>query len=74
MAKQFPAFDADHIAFIADQHIFFVGTAAPDGHVNLSPKGRDSLRVMGRTASSGATSQAAATKRQAISGWPIASP
>lgn len=47
MAKQFPALDADHIAFIADQHIFFVGTAAPDGHVNLSPKGRDSLRVIG---------------------------
>jgi len=46
MAKQFPALDADHRAFIAAQHLFFVATAAPDGHVNLSPKGRDSLRVM----------------------------
>lgn len=47
MAKQFPSFDAAHEAFIAQQHIYFVATAAPDGHVNLSPKGRDSLRVLG---------------------------
>ena len=47
MAKQFPSFDTAHESFIAQQHIFFVATAAPDGHVNLSPKGRDSLRVLG---------------------------
>lgn len=36
-------------AFIQAQPLFFVGTAplAADGHVNLSPKGLDSLRVLG---------------------------
>ena len=32
--------------FIAEQKIFFVGTAASDGRVNISPKGMDSLRVL----------------------------
>lgn len=36
-----------HIAFITAQPMFFVGTAAADGRVNLSPKGLDSLRVLG---------------------------
>lgn len=47
MAKQFPAFDATHTRFIADQHMFFVGTAAATGQVNVSPKGSESLRVLG---------------------------
>ncbi len=47
MAKQFPGFTNDHLAFIAAQHIFFVGSAAADGRVNISPKGMDSLRVTG---------------------------
>jgi Pyridoxamine 5'-phosphate oxidase len=47
MAKQFPALTDDHIAFIADQHVFFSGTAASEGRVNVSPKGMDSLRVTG---------------------------
>lgn len=47
MAKQFPAFEADHTALIAAQHMFFVATAAAEGRVNLSPKGMDSLRVLG---------------------------
>jgi hypothetical protein len=47
MAKQFPALDDDHTAFISAQHIFFVGSAAADGQVNVSPKGMDSLRVAG---------------------------
>ncbi|MDJ0954394.1 MAG: pyridoxamine 5'-phosphate oxidase family protein [Acidimicrobiia bacterium] len=36
-------------AFIADQPMFFVATAPlrGDGHVNVSPKGTDSLRVTG---------------------------
>ncbi|MGL4490618.1 MAG: pyridoxamine 5'-phosphate oxidase family protein [Rhizobiaceae bacterium] len=34
------------IEFIRAQHVFFVGTAAPDGRVNISPKGLDSLRVL----------------------------
>jgi hypothetical protein len=31
--------------FIRKQHMFFVGTAASDGRVNISPKGMDSLRI-----------------------------
>jgi hypothetical protein len=35
--------------FIEAQHIFFVGTAprADDGHINVSPKGLDTFRVLG---------------------------
>jgi len=47
MAKQFDRIEDDHRRFIAAQHIFFVGTAAPEGRVNVSPKGMDSLRVLG---------------------------
>ncbi len=32
--------------FIAAQKLFFVGTAAPDGPINVSPKGGDALRVL----------------------------
>lgn len=32
--------------FIAEQHLFFVATAARDGQVNVSPKGLDTLRVV----------------------------
>ncbi len=34
--------------FVEEQKIFFVGTAAADGRVNISPKGMDSLRVLGQ--------------------------
>jgi Pyridoxamine 5'-phosphate oxidase len=37
------------IGFITSQPLFFVATAAPDGRVNVSPKGLDSLRVMSET-------------------------
>ena len=47
MAKQFQQLDDTHRKFIEDQHMFFVGTAARDGRVNISPKGMDSLRVLG---------------------------
>ena len=47
MAKQFATLEDAHRTFIAAQHIFFVGTAAPTGRVNVSPKGMDSLRVLG---------------------------
>jgi hypothetical protein len=33
--------------FIADQKIYFVGTATADSRVNISPKGMNSLRVLG---------------------------
>ena len=36
-------------AFIRQQHLFFVGTADRDGHINVSPKGMDSLRVLNNT-------------------------
>ncbi len=32
--------------FILRQKLFFVGTAAADGRVNISPKGLDSLRIL----------------------------
>jgi hypothetical protein len=38
---------ASQRSFIEAQHLFFVATAAHDGRVNLSPKGMDSLRVLG---------------------------
>ena len=37
------------INFINVQPMFFVGTAAPDGRVNISPKGLESLRVVSET-------------------------
>lgn len=46
MAKQFPGIAPAHRKFIEKQHIFFVGSAAADGRVNVSPKGMDSLRVV----------------------------
>lgn len=46
MAKKFDTLEAPHQAFIEAQHMFFVGTAASEGRVNISPKGMDSLRVL----------------------------
>ena len=46
MGKQFNALSETHISFIQAQKIFFVGTAAESGSVNVSPKGGDSLRVL----------------------------
>jgi hypothetical protein len=41
------ALDENLIAWIGEQHLFFVASAPADGgHVNLSPKGHDSLRVL----------------------------
>lgn len=47
MAKRLERISPALQAFIERQHIFFVGTAAPSGRVNISPKGMDSLRVLG---------------------------
>ena len=47
MATQYDAIDDRHRAFIEAQHVYFVATAARDGRVNVSPKGLDSLRVLG---------------------------
>ena len=46
MGKQFDTLQPDHIAFIGQQHMFFTGSAAATGKVNISPKGMDSLRVL----------------------------
>ena len=47
MAKQFDQITDDHQQFIQAQHIFFCATAANEGRVNMSPKGMDSLRILG---------------------------
>jgi len=49
MSKRLAAIDADHAEWISRQRLFFVASAplASDGHVNLSPKGGDSFRVLG---------------------------
>jgi hypothetical protein len=47
MAQTYDAISARHRAFIEQQPMFFVATAARDGRVNVSPKGLDSLRVLG---------------------------
>ena len=47
--KIFEAIDARMTEWIEAQHMFFVATAplAADGHLNLSPKGLDSFRILG---------------------------
>lgn len=47
MGQRFSELSDHHIRFIAAQKIFFVGTATADSRVNVSPKGMDSLRVLG---------------------------
>lgn len=47
MANQFPEIIDRLKTFIEAQRVFFVATAARDGRVNVSPKGLDSLRVLG---------------------------
>lgn len=49
MAEQYPQLSDELINWIPQQHVFFVATAAADGRINLSPKGQDSLRVLGPT-------------------------
>lgn len=48
MAKVFDSINEELQKFIANQQIFFVGTAplSPTGHVNLSPKGLESFRII----------------------------
>lgn len=49
MGKLYATIDADLEAWIVRQKMFFVATAplSPNGHVNCSPKGGDSFRIMG---------------------------
>ncbi|MFQ5579336.1 MAG: pyridoxamine 5'-phosphate oxidase family protein [Nitrospiria bacterium] len=46
MAERIDELSDEHIAFIKNQHLFFVGTAGAEGFVNVSPKGMDSFRVI----------------------------
>jgi hypothetical protein len=49
MGKLHDRLDDSLMEFIGRQHMFFVGTApaSTDGHLNLSPKGLDTFRVLG---------------------------
>lgn len=49
MAKQFQQLNDHHVRFIADQHLFFTASAAPVGHVNVSPRSTDMFRVLSDT-------------------------
>src|SRR5436190_21499365 len=51
MAKVHPEITPELQEFIEKQHFFFVASAplSPEGHVNLSPKGHDCLRVLSPT-------------------------
>lgn len=46
MGDKYKQLNKKHIEFISRQSLFFVGTAASDGLINVSPKGLDSLRVI----------------------------
>ena len=47
MAQRYAEISDKLMQFIHRQKLFFVATAAGDGRINLSPKGMDTLRVMG---------------------------
>ena len=49
MGKSYNQLDDRLVDFIQRQHIFFVGTAptSVDGHLNISPKGLDTFRILG---------------------------
>ena len=51
MAKFFDTITENIEQFIAKQHMFFVASAplSPSGHVNISPKGKDSFRILSAT-------------------------
>ncbi len=47
MGQQYSEISEKNIQFINQQKIYFVGTATKDSRVNISPKGMDSLKVLG---------------------------
>lgn len=51
MGKFFDTINDSHRAFILKQKLFFTASAplSENGHVNLSPKGMDSFRVLGES-------------------------
>jgi hypothetical protein len=46
MAQRYTEISEELQQFIHQQQIFFVGTAANDGRVNVSPKGMDTFRIL----------------------------
>ena len=48
MGKVYDGIDDRLAEFLGRQHVFFVGTAPsdPDGHLNVSPKGLDTFRIL----------------------------
>src|SRR4029453_13983368 len=50
MGDTYAGVDGELASFLSAQHLFFVATAplAADGHVNLSPKGLDTFRIIDR--------------------------
>lgn len=46
MAQRYETLDQKLISFITEQKMFFTGTAASTGRVNISPKGMDTFRVL----------------------------
>lgn len=49
MGKLYDTLDVPLQTFLSAQHLFFVSTApsGDDGHVNCSPKGLDTFRILG---------------------------
>src|SRR5437870_13600432 len=49
MGKVYDGIDDRSAEFLGRQHVFFVGTAPsdPEGHLNVSPKGLDTFRILG---------------------------
>ncbi len=46
MGQRFDTLTEKHIEFMARQKMFFVGTAGPEGRVNISPKAFETFRVV----------------------------
>ena len=46
MSKWFEEVTPEMKTFIENQKVFFVATAPREGHINLSPKGMDTFRVL----------------------------
>jgi hypothetical protein len=48
MGRAFDTITEQMRSFVSEQHVFFVSTAPSNGgHINLSPKGYDSFRILG---------------------------
>lgn len=47
MGQQYSEISKKNIKFISEQKMYFVGTATDESRVNISPKGMDSLKVLG---------------------------